>query len=172
MYRVDHRDKVFPLAGVPASSGGSPLPVVLANDQALLVAYYIESPAPAWNGTNPRAINPSVTEDAVAILDFGVARAHYFGPPIDEAFSGHPLASRGLSPYGAFEVRNSSWIRELVEINSVHPRHDPALFSSLRHFVLTFHDEVFECVARDFDATVVDGPLARAVAEVQQRLFR
>jgi hypothetical protein len=171
MYRVDHRDKVIPLAGVPQSSVGAPLPVVCANANALLVAYYAESPHPTWNGTNPRCVNAETTEDPVAVLDFGAARAHYLGPPNDEAFGGHPLASRGLSPYGTFEVQDSSWIRRLIEMNSVHPRHDPALFAGLRHFILCFHDETFECVAKGFDVTVVEGPLARAIADVQQWLF-
>lgn len=171
MYRVDHHDKVIPLAGVPQSSIGAPLPVVLANDKALLLAYYTESPHSTWDGTNPRCISAETTEDPVAVLDFGIARAHYFGPPNDEAFGGHPLAARGLSPYGTFEVQNSSWIRTLAEMNSIHPRHDPALFSGLRHFIFCFHDKTFECVARNFDVTVVEGPLVRAVAEVRQWLF-
>jgi hypothetical protein len=171
MYRVDHCDKVIPLAGVPVSSAGAPLPVVLANEHALLLAYYMEVRHPAWDGINPRSISADTTEDPVAVLDFGAVRAHYLGPPNDEAFSGHPLASRGLSPYGAFEVQDSSWIRILAEMNSVHPHHSPALFANLRHFILCFHDSTFECIGKGFDVTVVDGPLAKAIAEVQRWLF-
>jgi hypothetical protein len=171
MYRVDHRDKVIALAGVPQSSVGAPLPVVLANENARLLAYYTEAPHPTWNGTNPRSVSADTTEDPVAVLDFGLARAHYFGPPNDEAFGGHPLAARGLSPYGAFEVLDSSWIRLLSEMNSVHPRHSPALFAGLRHFIFCFHDNTFECIAKSFDVTIIAGPLARAVAEVQEWLF-
>ena len=50
--------------------------------------------------------------------------AHMFGPPNDEALRGHPLAGRGLRPYAAFEIRQSSWLRRLERMNSVHPRHD------------------------------------------------
>jgi hypothetical protein len=171
MYRVDQRDKVILLKGVPASCTGAPLPVVLANERALLVAYYMEPHQPTWNGTNPLCISAEKTEEPVAIVDFGLARAHYLGPPNDEAFHGHPLASRGLSPYGAFEVLDSSWIRALAEMNSVHPRHSPALFAPLRHFVLSFHDSTFECIAKEFDITVSEGPLTKAVAEVQRWLF-
>jgi hypothetical protein len=171
MYHVDHRDKVISLPNIPQSSVGAPLPVVLANENALLLAYYTESPYPEWDGTNPRSVSADTTEDPVAVMDFGMARAHYFGPPNDEAFRGHPLASRGLSPYGAFEVQDSSWIRALAEMNSVHPRHDPARYASLRHFILCFHDKTFECIAKTFDATIIAGPLARAIAEVQEWLF-
>ena len=56
-----------------------------------------------------------------------------FGPPNDEAFSGHPLASRGLHPYGAFKIENSSWIRHLEKMNSVHPNHHPERYFKLQH---------------------------------------
>jgi hypothetical protein len=171
MYSVNHRDKVISLDGIPQSSTGAPLPVVLANEHALLLAYYTETSHTTWDGTNPRSISADATEDPVAVLDFGLARAHYLGPPNDEAFHGHPLASRGLSPYGAFEVQESSWIRILAEMNSVHPRHDPTLFALLRHFILSFHDSTFECIAKGFDVTIVGGPIVKAVAEVQKWLF-
>jgi len=29
----------------------------------------------------------------------------------------------------------------------VHDRHSPARYSALRHFIFTFHDSTFECVA-------------------------
>jgi hypothetical protein len=70
-----------------------------------------------------------------------------FGSPNDEAFHGHPLAERGLGPYGAYRVEDSSWIRRLERMNSVHPRHDPERFRALTHCVLSFHDSTFECVA-------------------------
>jgi hypothetical protein len=44
------------------------------------------------------------------LLEFSGCYAHLFGPPNDEAFSGHPLASRGLQPYRITEVKHSSWI--------------------------------------------------------------
>ncbi len=73
-----------------------------------------------------------------------------FGPPNDEAFAGHPLASRGLQPYGAFEVLASSWIRQLERMNAVHRHHDPEDFAVYRHIVLAFHDSTFECIAEGY----------------------
>jgi hypothetical protein len=32
-------------------------------------------------------------------------------------------------------------------MNSVHPDHDPERFRSSKHYVLSFHDSTFECVA-------------------------
>ena len=92
-------------------------------------------------------VSENGTVESAALVRFEFVRAVMFGPPNDEAFSGHPLADRGLPPYGAFEVLESSWIRRLERINAVHPNHRPEHFADDRHFVLAFHDEVFECVA-------------------------
>jgi hypothetical protein len=84
-----------------------------------------------------------------------------FGPPNDEAFAGHPLSVRGLTPYGVFEVKNSSWVRRLERMNSVHPRHKPERFARLKHFIFTFHDTTFECIAEGFECTRHEGSVSR-----------
>jgi hypothetical protein len=132
MYLVDERDQVVERSDIPAFDPGASAPLVLANDFKLLLAY--------------RAAGD--TDDRV-ILEFARARAHYFGSPNDEALRGHPLASRGLGPYRSFEILDSSWIRLLEARNRIHSQHDPKGYLALRHFILTFHDSIFECVAAD-----------------------
>jgi len=46
------------------------------------------------------------------------------------------------------EVRGAPWIAELMEVNRAHERFDESQWSGSRHFVLTFHDETLECVAK------------------------
>jgi hypothetical protein len=79
---------------------------------------------------------------------------HRFGPPNEDAFSGHPLANRGLRSSGAFRVDNSSLVRQLERMNSVHNRHDPKRFQILKHYIFTFHYSTFECVAESFDSRI------------------
>jgi hypothetical protein len=86
--------------------------------------------------------------------------AHMFGPPNDEAFAGHPLAQRGLEPYSVFEVHQSSWIRALERMNSVHPRHRPEAYARYKHFVFAFHDSVFECIAEGFELSAYRGSVS------------
>jgi hypothetical protein len=129
MYQIDGGDEVIPLADTPAPAV-PPNPVVLAGDFDLFLTYR------AAPGTG------------LVLIDFENPAAHYFGGPNDEALGGHPLRARGLDYYAAFEVYNSSWIRALERMNRVHPRHDPRRFVGLRHFIFTFQDETFECVAR------------------------
>jgi hypothetical protein len=102
----------------------------------------------------------------VAVLRFAKTHSLMFGAPNDETLSGHPLYGRGLTPYGAFTVERSSWIRELERINSVHRRHRPERFSRLTHYIVCFHDSCFECVAAELESEVVAGPLKAALLDI------
>jgi hypothetical protein len=94
-----------------------------------------------------------------AFVSFTDPLIHRFGAPNDEARSGHPLFNLGLQHYAALEVLNSPWIAELARQNEVHPKHSPGLYSGYRHFVWTFHDSTFECVASDFSVRIHPEPI-------------
>lgn len=80
-----------------------------------------------------------------------------FGYPNDEARSGHLLAERGMDTYGVFEVVGSRWVAANTEQNRKVFPNTPD--SALRHFVFTFHDSTFECVARGLRPTLTTKPL-------------
>ena len=150
MYQVDRHDTVKELGDLPQSSAGAPIPLLVQDERRAIIAYYVEQRDPEWDGTTVRVVGPDSVDELVAIVEFNTS-ATMFGPPNDETFSGHPLAARGLRPYGFFEVLDSSWIRSLERMNSVHPYHNKTLFlNRYRHLVLSFHDKTFECVATDF----------------------
>lgn len=167
MYSVDLKDTVIVLPDVPQPSVGAPCPIVLAGEHHLHLAYYLQSTPAGWDGTSARIVEETTSGEPVALIQFTHAYAHMFGPPNDEAFSGHPLASRGLGPYRAHEVRDSSWIRRLERMNAVHPCHRPEHFGRYRHFVFAFHDTTFECIAEAFSVSVH----SRSVAEVLASAF-
>lgn len=106
----------------------------------------------------------------MALIHFPGYEAYLFGPPNDEAFQGHPLASRGLHPYGAFRIDRSSWIRRLERMNAVHPYHNPERYGELKHFIFAFHDSTFECVARGFSTWVGVGSIRSLLPEMEKRL--
>lgn len=135
--------------------------MLLASEGCTAVAFYLSDERLA---ADMQRIGPQDGAEAVGVVRFR-ACAHMFGPPNDEAFGGHPLAGRGLRPYGAFEVVGSSWIRQLERMNSVHERHRPERFAKLRHFVLSFHDSTFECVAEHFEIAVCYGELQKVIQE-------
>lgn len=160
VYEVDDRDTVVELDDAPAPDVGAPIPHLICDDYQVLLAYLVGEPDPDWDGTYVTVVGPESEGRLVAIVRFDCPYAHMFGPPNDEAFKGHPLAGRGLAPYAVFEVRDSSWVRRLARMNSVHECHDRERFlANSRHFVFAFHESTFECIARGFTSEVVRGSL-------------
>lgn len=143
MSTVDKHDRVRELPDVPFPAPDAPDPLVLADEGSLVVSYFPAAPATVPDGA------PSPDRVAVIVV-FRRCYATHFGQPNDEAFASHSLAERGIRPYGAFEVENSSWVRGLDTRNRGHPHHDPLLFQQLRHWVWTFHDAVLECAALSY----------------------
>jgi len=50
-------------------------------------------------------------------------------------------------------------------MNRVHPNHNASRFGALRHFVFTFHDNMFECVAH---GTVLAAKFSNEVETVKK----
>lgn len=153
MYEVNGHDRVVLLEDLPQPDPGAPMPALIAAEDRLELGYITRRDA-------------ATDDEQVAVARFVKPYAHLFGPPNDEAFDGHPLASRGLEPYGVFSVESSSWVRRLERMNSVHPHHDASEFADLKHYIVAFHDSTFECVATDVEVKLhpADRPLGLSVA--------
>jgi len=141
-------------------------PAVVSTEWDLFLTFYLESVDEEWDGTYVRIMSHASEGEPCAIVTFKGHYSYFVGPPNDEALAGHPLADRGLKSYSYFEVINSSWIRYLERMNSVHHLHSPEAYSSLKHFLFTFHDSVFECVADNFSVEVKTGSIKSALREM------
>jgi len=135
MYAVTDGDRATPYSGIPTPDVGAPSPLVLSNDFTVAVAF-------------------RTSDSSTAIARFRGFSAYLFGEPNDEALAGHPLADRGLEPYGSYLVSGSSWIAALERQNSVHPSHDPSRYAKLKHFIIAFHDSTFECAAESAEVSI------------------
>jgi hypothetical protein len=151
MYSIDEKDAVVPLSDVPRPDAGAPRPVISATEHFVAVAYF--------------AVGAG---DAVALIRFD-SYAHMFGPPNDEGLEGHPLYGRGLDYHNCFEVRESSWIRSFERMNRVHMWHDSARFARYKHFIITFQDSTFECVADRYGVSIQAGDPAEIVRHANMR---
>ena len=167
MYTVDERDRPIEVSALPQCSIGAPCPMLIAGEHSLRLAYYLEERPSDWDGTTVRLLSGRDADEPCAVIVFESAYAHMFGPPNDEAFSGHPLARRGIRPHAAFEVQHSSWVRMLERMNSVHPCHRSERFSRYKHFVFAFHDTTFECVAERFRLSVHRGSVWATISNAQ-----
>jgi hypothetical protein len=119
-------------------NGGAPDPWILASDfEPTRVIYRVAESAP--------------TEEPFAVLRFPMCQIMKFGYPNDEALGGHPLYEKGLGAYSIFEVLNSSWDKLLSDQNLIpFPNPRPAERLS-RHFIVTFHESTFECLAEHIE---------------------
>ena len=170
MYEVDERDRVVELTDVPQPSVGAPMPLVLADEHRVIVAYYVLEKE-FWQDPGTLSTEQGSFRELSAVVRFRGCIAHMFGPPNDEAFEGHPLARRGLHPYGIFRIEDSSWIRKLERMNSVHLQHKPEKFWKRQHLLFSFHDSTFECVCESFDITGTRGSVSDVFMDII-KLFR
>jgi hypothetical protein len=157
IYSVDGLDRVRPINELPPIDAGAPLPLVISDEQRLLLAYRVADSrvAPA----DVPSIKSPDTQASLVLIEFYLSRAHFWGPPNDETLITHPLATRGLLPYAAFEVENSSWIRQCgLQSSAAH------------HYVFTFHDATFECIAKSFTVVFREGSSRDVLFEVLNRL--
>lgn len=103
---------------IPEPDRDNPLPIVLAKDGTVVLSYK----------------SYVARKEEHIIVSFHVAYDHRFGPPGREGLASHPLAARGLKPDGAFEVKNSAWTAGARALKA-------------KHYLFTFRDAVFECLA-------------------------
>jgi hypothetical protein len=141
MDTLESKDRVVPLA-IPEPDVEHPLPIVLAKDGTVVLSYMA-----FFAG-----------KDAHIIVSFHVAFAHRFGPPDRSGLASHPLAGRGLKADGAFEVKNSSWAGD-------------SFGGKGRHYVFTFRDAIFECVAEGYGSETIDED-ADVVRLMARRLYK
>jgi hypothetical protein len=144
-------------------SAGSPH-VASAGDKTFLV-YTVDEHDPAWSES-------AQAKERLAIVEFKRCYGHRFGGPDNEVWHAHPLYSKGLEPYRPHVVVNSPWIASERQTHSVHPKFKPGRWETLRHYLLLFHEQVFECLAEDHSAEVHHLTYRGALDAVAGRLAR
>jgi hypothetical protein len=164
MYTIDGADRVTGCVDAPSPDTGAPLPVLLADERRLLLAYMVSDPE---KSQGPARLMTQDTRGLVALVEFNRPRVHMFGPPDDETFRSHPLADRGLGPYEVFEVLDSSWIRQLARMNKQSPQWSP--YDGMHHFIFAFHDSTFECIAKSLVVNLREGTVRDVMFEMMQR---
>jgi hypothetical protein len=88
-------------------------------------------------------------EKLLVIIHFPQCISIQFGQPGDGTIAAHPLYGSGLEPGGAFIVERSEWMMALQKLEATHPDFDVTHWSRLRHYLLSFKDQLFECVSAE-----------------------
>lgn len=125
MDKTEIGERLVPIP-LPDPSFDNPLPLVLAKDGTIVLSY-----------------NAFMRRDVNIIVSFHTAFGHRFGPPGRAGLASHPYAGRGLKADAAFEVKNSSWIRD-------------AFGGKGKHYLFAFKDAMFECAAEGYGSEKID----------------
>jgi hypothetical protein len=129
-----HEDKVVELDPGWRMDVGAPEPILVQTEDVAALLFH--------SAPDRKTIRRTV------LVVFDRCTVSRFGYPNDEALASHPLYSRGLGHYGCYEVIGSSWRSQLETQDRVMFPASHGLFTG-RHFVITFHDSTFECIADD-----------------------
>ena len=154
----------------PQWDTGAPMPQVFSNGRRVFLSYLIQETGDEWDGTDVNVIdNTSEAIYSLALVEF-TGNTFRFGIANDEVFSGLPLWGKGLEPYGAHTVENSAWIEELKSIHKVHRHFNEARWEERKHFLLLFHDEIFEVIATSYKTEVFKTTFTKLATEVARRM--
>jgi hypothetical protein len=146
------------LAAAKGAPHAIPLNFGFEPEAAVSAPLFIEGEHKAFLTFNARVTgaSPDSTSREVAgptgVVELEQCHLSRLGYPNDEGLEEHPLSEHGLTAYGSFEVVNSQWIKEVA-----------SGFAGARHFIFTFHDSTFECIAKSAKGYLSETPFAECI---------
>ena len=152
------------IKNIPQCDMGAPSPAIYSDEISVYLFYYLEDNNENWDGTYVNIRNNNLDE-GVACITFKYYTQYKFGSPNDEAINGHPLYNYGLQPYKFFEVKNSEWIKNLMEMNRGHPNHKDEYFNKCRHFIYFFHDNCFEIICESYSYEIMNKNIKESIMD-------
>lgn len=138
--------KLVEIKGLFEMDYGAPSPMVISNDSELFVSFY----ANKTSGQIPQERN-IVYDTGIVVLKFKTFLKFNFGMPGTETIHGHPYHKLGLRSCSFYEMLDSDLMKELQKIDQVHPYYNSEKWKDFKHYILTFHDNMFECIAKEFE---------------------
>lgn len=117
---------------------GAPCPSVISNDRELFLTFFLDEDSDFKN-------------QKTIIIKFKIFLKYSFGFPNDEMINQHPYSKLGLESYSFYELDGSDYIETLEKIGKKHSYYNAMRWKKFKHYILTFHDNMFECIAEDFE---------------------
>lgn len=166
-------ETAIPMKTIVPQDIGAPFPHVISCGLKTYLLYYIGTGRPGWDETAAmiQVLEPQ-SEHYVALIQFKTYSIK-FGGVNDEILYGHPLYEHGLESYEMHEIKNSSWISEQKKLNSIHPdfKSESKLWDARKHYIFTFHDDIFECIAEEYEIQVYRGKLDNVLSLANKRMI-
>jgi hypothetical protein len=147
------------LAAAKGDPHAIPLNFGFEPEAAVSAPLFIEGEHKAFLTFNAsiRGSSPDRTSRAQLAVPIGIVEIEQcylsrLGYPNDEGLDEHPLSEHGITAYGSFEVVNSQWIKDVA-----------SGVAGARHFIVTFHDSTFECIAKSAKGYLGEAPFAECI---------
>ena len=137
--------KLIKIEGLFQADPGAPCPLLISDDNNLRLIFYA-----AENPDLPTEDQIFPNEPIVELI-FKRCSYHSFSPPNDGAISGHPYADLGLYSHNFYELTESDLIAKLKTYNRHHTYDNPNVWDKYHHYLLAFKEQLFECIAYDFE---------------------
>lgn len=158
--------ELIEIEGLFIMDSGAPSPTIISNDSDLYVSFYVNK-----EYTSEILLRRnSISDNGVISIKFNRFQKYTFGSPSDELIHGHPYYKLGLRSYSFYELKDSDLIKSLQEISKAHVYYSPNGWEKYKHYILTFHDNMFECVALDFEIREEETTLYNHVASILNEL--
>jgi hypothetical protein len=127
---------------------GAPMPFVISSRRQFLI-YYASGVLASAESSTVKVVGEIDERNAVALVEFLGCLDLRFGGPDENAFAGGGSIN-GLTPHKAHVVKDSKWTEWLRRVSESSQGNDQVNWGHYKHFVLGFHDERFECIAKSF----------------------
>ena len=147
---------------------GAPMPTTFSSEGKLFLCFFAD-PQIDLKIPVERVIG---TDEEVYVLSFNNCIYHRLGSPNDESLKGHRYYKLGLRSYSFYELRQSDLIHQLMSIDSVHPKYNVNSWKNYKHYIITFHDEMFECVAANFEISKEESSMHEQIGKIVNGVFR
>ena|SRR5690606_5599087 len=118
---------------------GGTSPIVISNENYLYLIFYKDISQQSNN-----------KYDDKYIMKFDLYLKYNFGIPNNESLYHHPYNKLGIESYSFYELKQSPLLEEMKSIEKQHPYYNENNWLGYKHFIITFHDSMFECIAKDY----------------------
>ncbi|MBB6127112.1 hypothetical protein [Mucilaginibacter lappiensis] len=125
---------------------GAPCPLLIADDHNLRLIFYSND-----EDQIELRQRDNIYDQGIIELKFIRHNFFSFGPPNDEALNGHPYYELNLGSYSFYELQDSDLIAKISTYGRHHHFYNTRAYEKCHHYILTFKEQLFECVAHGFE---------------------
>lgn len=118
----------------------TPMPQLLVNGAITVLIFDLHT---------ARTLNDGV--ERIAVVRFHNCIAVRMGSPNSDGMRNHPLHRKGLTATSAHSVHASHWVNDLEALNKGSDRILSDEWKTYHHYLFTFRDGIFECVAKSYN---------------------